>query len=191
MSERSRFFLATLCGIVLAAAVHIAIILAVPRYAEQDAYSRLQETMSADNAQIVSAPGGAPTWLPQPDPAVALAACAFDLQDGPVRVSARTGPLLQSISLHAKGGGVFYALTDRAAVRGELELVVMTRRQLDEALAQDDESDPSRDVRIVAPRREGLVIVRVAAPLPSLRSQAEEAAKAVSCAVDAADEGEG
>ena len=191
MNERARFLLATLCGLVLAVAAHIMIVLAVPRYAEQDAFSRLQETLSADNAQLVSAPGGGSTWLPRPDPAIAIAACAFDLEDGPVRVSAKTGPLFQSISLHAKGGGVFYALTDRAAVRGELELVIMTSRQLDEALAQEDESDPSRDVRIVAPRREGLVIVRVAAPLPSLRAQAEEAAKAVSCAVDADEEGEG
>jgi uncharacterized membrane protein len=191
MSERARFLLATLCGLVLALGVHIAIILALPRFAEQDAYSRLEETLTADTAQLVSAPGGGSTWLPRPDPAVAVAACAFDLEDGPVRVSAKTGPLFQSISLHAKGGGVFYALTDRAAVRGELELVVMTQRQLDEALAQDDDSDPSRDVRIVAPRREGIVIVRVAAPLPSLRPEAEEAAKAVSCAVDADEEGEG
>lgn len=191
MSERFRFLLATLCGLVLAAAAHIAIILAVPRFAEKDAFGRLQDTMAAETAQLVSAPGGAPTWMPHPDPAVAVAACAFDLRDGPVRVSTRTGALFQSISLHAKGGGVFYALTDRAAVRGELELVVLTRRQLDEALAQDDESDPSRDVRIVAPRREGMVIVRVAAPLPSLRAQAEEAAKAVSCVIDATGEGEG
>ena len=191
MSERSRFLLATLCGLVLAAAVHIVVVLAVPRFAERDAFGRLQDTMTAETAQLVSAPGGAPTWMPRPDPAVAVAACAFDLQDGPVRVSARTGALFQSISLHSKGGGVFYALTDRAAVRGELELVVLTRRQLDEALAQDDDSEPSRDVRIVAPRREGMVIVRVAAPLPSLRPQAEEAAKAVSCVIEAFDEGEG
>jgi len=191
MSERARFLLATLCGLVLAVAVHIVIVLALPRYAEQDAFSRLRDTLTADNAQLVSAPGAGPTWLPRPDPAVAVAACAFDLEDGPVRVSAKTGPLFQSISLHAKGGGVFYALTDRAAVNGTLELVVMTRRQLDEALAQDDETDPSRDVRVVAPGREGLVIVRVATPLPSLRPQAEETAKAVSCSVDADEEGEG
>ncbi len=60
----------------------------------------------------------------------------------------------------------------------------MTRRQFEEALAEDDEDDPSRDVRIVAPRPEGLVVVRVAAPLPSLRPQALETAKAVSCVID-------
>jgi uncharacterized membrane protein len=190
MSERARFLLATLCGLVLAAGVHIVIVLAAPAFAERDSFARLRDTVTAERAQIVAAPGLGDTWLPHPDPAVAVAACAFDLADGPVRVSSRTGALFQSISLHAKGGSVFFALTDRAAVRGELELVVMTRRQLDEALAEEDEDEPSRDVRIIAPRREGLAIVRVAAPFPSRRREAEEAAKAVSCAIDGA-EGEG
>ncbi len=106
-----------------------------------------------------------------------------------VRVATKTGALFQSISLHAKGGSVFFAVTDRAAIRGELELVVMTRRQLDEALAEEDVDEPSRDVRIVAPRREGLIIVRVAAPFPSQRREAEEVAKSVSCATGTAGEG--
>lgn len=190
MSECARFLLATLCGLVLAAGVHIVIVLAAPLFAERDAFARLRDTVTAEQAQIVAAPGIGRTWLRHPDPAVAVAACAFDLADGPVRVSSRTGTLFESISLHAKGGSVFFAVTDRAAVRGELELVVMTRRQLDEALAEEDEDEPSRDVRVVAPRREGFVIVRVAAPFPSQRREAEEAAKAVSCAIDGA-EGEG
>lgn len=188
MSERARFFIATLCGLVLAAGAHIAIILGAPLYAEKDAFSRLAGTLTAERAELISAPGGGETWLPQPDPALATAACAFDLNVGPVRIAAKPGPLFQSLSLHARGGGVFFAVTDRAAVRGELEIVVMTQRQLDEALAAEDENEPTRDVRIVAPRREGFVIVRVAAPFPSLRPQAEEAAKAVTCIVEAAED---
>jgi uncharacterized membrane protein len=191
MSENARFILATLCGLVLAAGVHIAIVLGAPRMAERDAFARLHATLAEEQMQLLSAPGGTSTWLPQPDPAVAVAACAFDLEEGPVRISTKIGSLLQSLSLHSQGGSVFFAVTDRAAVRGALELVVMTRRQLDEALAAEDEDAPSRDVRIVSPKREGLVVVRVAAPYPSLRSQAEEAAKAVSCAIDAGGEEEG
>ncbi len=190
MSESGRFLLATLCGLVLAGVAHIVIVLAAPRFAERDSFTRLRDTMALDRAQIVAAPGMAPSWLPHPDPSMALAACAFDLREGPVRVSARTRASFESISLHLKGGGVFFAVTDRAAVRGELEIVVMTRRQLDEALAEEDEDEPSRDVRIVAPRQEGLIVVRAAAPFPSQRREAEEAAKAVSCAIDGA-EGEG
>ena len=94
------------------------------------------------------------------------------------------GALFQSLSFHTKGGGTFFAITDRAAVRGVLELVVMTRRQLDEALAAEDEDEPSTDVRIVAPRGEGLVVVRALAAFPSLRGAAEDAAKSVSCTID-------
>lgn len=184
MNNLTRLLLATTCGLILAAGVHIAVIFAVPAFAENDAFGRLQETLSEDQAQIISPVGGAPTWLPLPDPATAVAACAFDLSDGPVRVTAKTGQDFLSFSFHTKTRGVFFAVTDRAAIRGELELVVMTPRQLDEARAAEDENDPSRDVRIVAPQEQGYVVVRVAAPRPSQRAQAEEAAKAVTCTVD-------
>jgi len=101
-----------------------------------------------------------------------------------MRVAAKTGSHFLSFSFHTQTGGVFFAVTDRAAVRGELEIVTLTARQLDEARASEDENEPSRDVRIVAPEQQGYVIVRVAAPTPSLRPQAEEAAKAVSCTTD-------
>lgn len=179
-----RFIIATLCGIVIAAGVHIVAILASPYLADHDAFAKVQSTLTADKAQIVSAPGGENTWLPRPDPAVAVATCAFDLGNGPMRIAARTGSLPLSFSFHKESGGVFFAVTDRAAVRGELEIVAMTARQLDEARAAEDENDPSRDVRIVAPERQGFVIVRVAAPSPSLRPHAEEAAKSVTCTTE-------
>ena len=183
----SRFLIATLSGLVLAVGVHIASILATPHLAEDDAFAKVQPTLAADTAQIISAPGGENTWMPRPDPAVAVAACAFDLRNGPMRVSAKTGPNLLSFSFHKESGGVFFAVTDRAAVRGELEIVALTARQLDEARAAEDENEPSRDVRIVAPEQKGFLIVRVAAPTASQRPQAEEAAKAVSCITEQAD----
>lgn len=180
----SRFLIATLCGLVLAVGVHIASIFATPHLAEDDAFAKIQSTLTANKAQIITAPGAENTWMPLPDPAMAVAACAFDLRDGPIRVSAQTGANLLSFSFHRQSGGVFFAVTDRAAVRGELEIVTMTARQLDEARAAEDENDPSRDVRIVSPEQQGFVIVRVAAPSASQRPQAEEAAKAVSCVTE-------
>ncbi|MCB8820081.1 DUF1254 domain-containing protein [Microvirga rosea] len=184
MSNLNRFLLATGCGLVLAAGVHIAVVLAAPYFAQNDAFGRLQETLTEDQAQVISAPGASKTWVPLADPATAVAACAFDLSDGPVRVTAKTAQDFLSFSFHTKTRGVFFAVTDRAAVRGELELVVMTPRQLDEARAAEDENDPSRDVRIVAPQEQGYIVVRVAAPHASQRGRAEETAKAVTCTVD-------
>ncbi|HZH12487.1 MAG TPA: hypothetical protein VEZ24_19215 [Microvirga sp.] len=180
----SRFLIATLCGLVLAVGVHIVSILATPYLAENDAFTKIQPTLTAEKAQLISGSGGQNTWMPYPDPAVAVAACAYDLRDGPMRVSAKTGANLLSFSFHKESGGVFFAVTDRAAVRGELEIVAMTARQLDEARAAEDENEPSRDVRIVAPEQQGFVIVRVAAPTASRRPLAEEAAKAVSCVTE-------
>jgi uncharacterized membrane protein len=184
MRPAGRFLLATLAGLVLAGLVHLSVVLALPYLAEMDALSRLRDTMNADRSVLVVAAGDSTTWIPQPDPAVALAACAYNLSEGPVRVSARTGTMFQSLAFHSRGGAIFFAITDRAAIRGSLELVVMTRRQLDEALARDDEEDPSRDVRIVSPAREGLVTVRVLAAFPSQREAATEWAKSVACTID-------
>jgi len=180
----SRFLIATLCGLVLAVGVHIVSILATPHLAENDAFAKIRTLQAGDKAQIISPPGAQDTWLPFPDPAVAVATCAYDLREGPMRVSAQTGANLLSFSFHRESGGVFFAVTDRAAVRGELEIVAMTARQLDEARAAEDENEPSRDVRIVSPEQQGFVIIRVTAPTESQRRIAEEAAKAVSCVTE-------
>ena len=181
MTDFGRFVVATLCGLVLAAMVHIAAILAMPYFAEGDALSRLRATAAANSAELLDAGS---TWLPTPDPAVAVGACAYNLEEGPLRVSARARGLFQSISLHGRGSGVYYALTDRAAVRGALDLVIMTQRQLDQTLATEDEDEPSRDLRIVAPNRVGFVIVRALATFPSQRPEAEEAVRSVACTTD-------
>ena len=193
MSPRGRFLLATLAGLVLAGLVHGVVVLLIPRLSETDALSRARSSEALDHpmpVNIVSAgdaagqaPGRAETWLPIPDPSVAVGLCAYDLADGPMRVSARTGPLMMSLAVHGRRGA-FYAVTDQAAVRGALDLVVLTRAQYDEALANADEDEVSHDVRIVAPETRGYVVVRVIAALPSQRPAADAAVQAVSCTVD-------
>jgi uncharacterized membrane protein len=189
MTPRGRFLLATLAGLVLAGLVHIGVVLLIPRLSETDALSRARTGEGLDHAMpvytLVTGDGPAPpeAWLPIPDPAVAVGICAYDLADGPMRVSARTGPLMLSLAVHGRRGA-FYAVTDQAAVRGALDLVVLTRAQYDEALANADENDVSRDVRIVAPDLRGYVVVRVIAALPSQRPAANTAVQAVSCTVD-------
>jgi uncharacterized membrane protein len=184
-----RVLYATLCGLVLAGLVHVATVLAIPLLSESDALSRARTSESLDHPQRIYTlstgdnPAPAEAWLPIPDPAVAVGVCAYNLADGPMRVSARTGALMLSLAVHGRRGA-FYAVTDQAAVRGALDLVVLTRAQYDEALANEDENEPSRDVRIVAPERQGYVVVRVIAGLPSQRPAANAAVQAVSCTID-------
>ncbi|KMO12879.1 DUF1254 domain-containing protein [Methylobacterium platani] len=193
MTPLGRFLLATLCGLVLAGLVHVATVLAIPYLATGDAFARSRATLANDTSVLVhAAETGGPVepaegWLRRQDPAAAVGVCAYDLDDGPVRITAETGPLLETIALHGRNGA-YYAITDQAALRGTVELVVMTKRQFDEALATADEDERNRDVRIVAPSREGFVSVRVLAGLPSQQAQANEAARSVSCTIDGPDE---
>jgi uncharacterized membrane protein len=185
-----RVVYATLVGLVLAGIVHIAAVLAIPALSDKDAVSRTRTSENLEHPQPIYtvATGDDPSppeaWLPIPDPTVAVGVCAYNLADGPMRVSARTGPLPLSLAAHARRGA-FYAVTDQAAVRGALDLVILTRAQYDEALSEDDENDPSRDVRIVAPDSRGFVVVRVLAGLPSQRPAANATVQAVSCTTDA------
>lgn len=186
---------ATACGLALAGIVHVATVLAIPLLSESDALTRARTSASLDHPQRIytlatgAEPAPAEAWLPIPDPAVAVGVCAYDLDDGPMRVSARTGPMMLSLAVHGRRGA-FYAVTDQAAVRGALDLVVLTRAQYDAALAGDDENEPSRDVRIVAPGSQGFVAIRVVAGLPSERAAANAAIQAVSCTTDSPDEPE-
>ncbi len=188
-----RFAYATLCGLTLAGLVHVATVLAIPLLSETDALSRARASENLDHPQPIytvattTNPAPAEAWLPIPDPAVAVGVCAYDLADGPLRVSARTGPLMLTLAAHGRRGA-FYAVTDQAAVRGALDLVILTRAQYDEALANDDENEPSRDVRIVAPDRQGFVVVRALAGLPSQRAAANAAVQAVACSIDSQSE---
>lgn len=193
MSPRGRFLFATVCGLVIAGLVHIATVLLIPALSESDALSRARTSESLDHAMRIhtlatgDTPPVAQPWLPIADPAVAVGLCAYDLAEGPLRIASRTGPLMLSVAVHGRRGA-FYAVTDQAAVRGALDLVILTRQQFDEALANEDENEVSRDVRVVATDRQGFVVVRVIAELPSQRSAANEAVQAVSCTVDAARE---
>lgn len=196
MIPRGRILLATLSAFVLAALVHIAVVLAIPSLSESDALTKARTSETLDHAMPVytlstgTSPAPAEAWLPIPDPSVAVGICAYNLAEGPMRVSARTGALMLSLAVHGRRGA-FYAVTDQAAVRGALDLVILTRAQYDEALANEDENDVSRDVRIVATEREGFVVVRAVAALPSQRQAANEAVQAVSCTIDSPTEDAG
>ena len=119
--------------------------------------------------------------LREADPNVVTAICSYDLSAGPMRVVARTGTLTLGLTLHRQGGGVLYAITDRAAIRGTLEFLVMTEAQRDERIAADEEGETSRELRVVSDTEQGLIVARVLLRLPSDRADAEALATGVAC----------
>jgi len=179
----ARLVLLTLAGLVLAGIVHIVAVLMIPVLSERDATSAYLGLGVGGKAELVSGPNAAP-GLPTPleaDNSAVMAVCGYDLASGPMRVVARAGALPLGLTLHRRGGGVIYAITDRAAIRGVVEFLVMTEAQLDERVARDEEGQTSRELRIVSDTAQGLIVARVLAPLPSDRGDAEALATGVAC----------
>jgi len=178
-----RFVMTTLAGLILAAIVHIVTVLAIPALSRHDAAHAYRELGNDGHAEPVPWPGNA-RGLPvlrEADPNVVTAICNYDLSAGPMRIAARTGSLPLGLTLHRRGGGVLYAITDRAAIRGTLEFLVMTEAQRDERIAADEEGETSRELRIVSDTEQGLIVARVLQRLPSDRADAEALATGVAC----------
>lgn len=179
----ARFVMTTLAGLILAGIVHIVTVLAIPALSRHDAAHAYRDLGGEGHAEPIPAPGSA-RGLPvlrEADPNVVTAICSYDLAAGPMRVVARTGTLPLGLTLHRQGGGVLYAITDRAAIRGTLEFVVMTEAQRDERIAADEEGETSRELRVISDTDQGLIVARVLLRLPSDRADAEALATGVAC----------
>ncbi|RXT52964.1 hypothetical protein B6S44_19695 [Bosea sp. Tri-44] len=178
-----RLVLLTLAGLVLAGIVHIVTVLRVPALASGDAATVYAALGMNGRAELVTPPpAGLPAML-DTDPNSVAAVCSYDLAAGPLRVVARTSSLPLGLTVHRRGGGVAYAITDRAAIRGNLEFVVMTQEQLDERLANDEEGETSRELRVISPSLQGLVVARVIVRRSFDRSEAEALATGVACSL--------
>jgi uncharacterized membrane protein len=170
----------------IAALVHIAAILIIPLYATGDAFARLTPLGPVNATIALEQPGPRARLIPYRDPAVASAFCRFDLANGPLRVKAPAdGSGFVSLSFHTRRGGIFYAITDRAATRGGLAALVVTEAQLRALEAKDDEDTPVQDLRVVSTAREGFVMIRAFSEEPSLYPRAESQARAMTCANEA------
>jgi uncharacterized membrane protein len=167
----------------IAALVHIVAILIIPLYASRDAFARLSPLGPVNATIVLPRPSPQARLIPYGDPAVASAFCRFDLGAGPLRVKAPADLSgFASLSFHTRRGGIFYAITDKAATHGMLEALVLTEDQLRALAAKDDEDVPVQELRIVSTANEGFVMMRVLSEEPSLYPRAENAVRALACA---------
>ncbi|WP_442756287.1 DUF1254 domain-containing protein [Methylocystis sp. JAN1] len=170
--------------LLVAGVVHIVSVLLMPTVAPRDAYARLLATVGAAPVnRLVALPPMAPgaEALPFEDPAFAEAVCVYDLSQGMLRVTTNAdGEDYIALSFHARAGRVFHAITDRAAIKGKIDVVIGDARQMD-ALQSASEEAPPQEVRITAPTKRGFVLVRALAKRPSDQARAREALAAVTC----------
>jgi uncharacterized membrane protein len=175
-----RWLLLLLGGALLGGIVHLATIIALPRTATQDAYSRLESVAPVNTVVTLPAPTPEKAILPFTDPAFASAVCRYDLSQGPLKLVAPVSLAYTSVSFYTRSNIAYYAINDRAAGRRSIELDLMTVEQHEDL--PDDENITAADRLIVeSPTTTGLIAIRALAPEPGLMPMAEKAVAAAKC----------
>jgi uncharacterized membrane protein len=159
----------------VALAVHLIVVAVAPRLA-----------MSVAGHRIENRAGGANGWLhaervtPQTQkvvrssPDLAYSACAWDLSEGPVRISAPGWDDYFSLSLYDSRSNNFFVASHRHTDGDSVDLVLATRDQ-----AADLAGTTARIVE--APSASGVALLRYLAPTPSAFARADAVRRSAVC----------
>jgi uncharacterized membrane protein len=179
-----RLVLTLIAGVLLGAIVHLVSVLALPRIASQDAYSRLTPTTKLNAVTLLPAAEPNYTLVPFLDPAFAVAICRYDLSGGPIKLTVPVSQAYTSVSFYTRNEVAYYAINDRSAGKKVIELDLMTEAQHDE-LPEDEEVTAADRLIIDSPTPTGLIVMKALAAEPGLMPQAQASLAASSCKVQA------
>jgi len=161
-------------ALLIAGIVHLAAVLLTPRAASFSVAARF---LTAE-ANVLAKPTLGPSErLPTPfaDPSMVTALCRYDLEEGPVRLAIPTGEQFLSVVVLAPTGRVLLALTDRAATRRALNILLLTPAQQRQIDAQDVGEETAQDLRVRLSETKGVAVIRALA----LREADKPAAEAL------------
>ena len=177
-----RLLFTIIAGVLLGGVVHLVSVLALPRIATQDAYSRLtpMTRLNAVTPLALADPNNAP--MPFMDPAFAVAICRYDLSGGPLKLTVPVSQAYTSVSFYTRNEVAYYAINDRSAGRKVIELDLMTEDQ-HSALPEDEEVTAADRLIIDSPTTTGLIVLKALAPEPGLMPQAQASLAASQCAI--------
>lgn len=176
-----RLLFTIIAGVVLGLIVHLVSVLALPRIATQDAYSRLTPITKLNGVSQLPLADPSTSLMPFMDPAFALAICRYDLSGGPIKLTVPVSQAYTSVSFYTRNEIAYYAINDRSAGKKVIELDLMTEAQHGE-LPEDEEITAADRLIIDSPTTTGLILMKALAPEPGLMQQAQATLAAATCA---------
>jgi len=178
--DRGRVWLLVAITLVLAAIVHIVTILAIPRLATRDSWSRINAI--AEPAGITLLPRARPgdEVLPGLDPSIVYGVCLFDLREGPFAITAPMPGDYWSVSFQTRDGVIFYAVNDEAATSRRFDIEIRNAAQMRRFRLEYPEPD-EEILTIEAPANTGFALIRALVSAPSMRPRVEAAVAATVC----------
>ena len=175
-----RLLFAIIGGIILGGVVHLVSVLALPKIASQDAYSRLARITAVNAVTPLPLVGPASEPMPFMDPAFAAAVCRYDLATGPIKLTVPVSQAYTSVSFYTRSDVAYYAINDRSAGRRVIELTLMTEAQ-HEALPEEEDVTAADRLIIDSPSQTGLIVLKALAAEPGLMTQAQATLVAATC----------
>src|ERR1700741_2813630 len=172
-------------GVLLGLVVHLVSVLALPKIASQDAYSRLTPLTKLNAVTQLPLADPANTLMPYLDPAFAEAICRYDLLTGPIKLKVPVSQAYTSVSFYTRNELAYYAINDRSAGKKVIELDLMTEAQHND-LPEDEEIASADRLIIDSPSSTGLIVIKALAPEPGLMPQAQASLAASHCRIQAA-----
>ncbi|MBR0694699.1 DUF1254 domain-containing protein [Bradyrhizobium lablabi] len=177
-----RIVLTILAGVLLGGVVHLVSVLALPRIASQDAYSRLTPMTKLNEVTQLPLADPNNSLMPLMDPAFAVAICRYDLSGGPIKLTVPVSQAYTSVSFYTRNEVAYYAINDRSAGKKVIELDLMTEAQHNE-LPEDEEVTAADRLIIDSPTTTGLIVLKALAPEPGLMPQAQASLAASRCKI--------
>jgi uncharacterized membrane protein len=177
-----RLLFTIIAGVLLGGVVHLVSVLALPRIATNDAYSRLAPMTRLNG--VTPLPLADPNNAPMPfmDPAFALAICRYDLSGGSIKLTVPVSQAYTSVSFYTRNDVAYYAINDRSAGKKVIELDLMTEAQHND-LPEDEDITAADRLIIDSPTATGLIVLKALAPEPGLMPQAQASLAASNCKV--------
>jgi len=177
-----RLLFTVIAGVLLGLIVHLVSVLALPRIATQDAYSRLTPITKLNTVSVLAPADPANTMMPFLDPALAVAVCRYDLSLGSIKLTVPVSQAYTSVSFYTRNELAYYAINDRSAGKKVIELDLMTEAQHN-ALPEDEDVTAADRLIIDSPTTTGLIVLKALAPEPGLMPQAQASLAASKCNV--------
>ncbi len=171
--------------VLVAGLTHLLAILLIPRVATKDAYHSLAMRGGTNRMSMLAPSTPGADLIPFADPATVQGICFYDVTKTPVRVRAHTeaGRLL-TLSFRTPESKVFYSMTDRAALRGSIDIRLVTPEELQDIEDSDsgDDSGLPTELRLKVPGPRGLMVATALVERPSERQDAARMVSAITCA---------
>jgi len=179
-----RLFFTIIAGVILGGIVHLVSVLALPRIATEDAFSRLTPITKLNAVTQLPPADPSNTLMPYLDPAFAVAICRYDLSGGAIKLKVPVSQSYTSVSFYTRNELAYYAINDRSAGKKVIELDLMTEAQHND-LPEDEDVTAADRLIIDSPTPTGLIVMKALAAEPGLMPQAQASLAAASCKVQA------